>query len=157
MMLQFRTLGGQLFPAAKYGDYAGANRALQREPGLVDERDPETSWTALMYALAHGHAEVAGLLLEKGARSDLESKRPYRKFVPGSQVLDHREAFGEGLGEPRRVAEGLGESTFTFHRGCAKHKCMPQAAQNTAIDFDILPRHKKKTTELLNARPRELP
>ena len=117
MVLRFRTLTGQLFPAAKYGDYAGARRVLQREPGLVDGRDPDTSWTALMYAIAHGRADVAALLLEQGASSDVESTRPYRKFVPGSEVQVHRDVFGEGLGEPHRVAEGMGESTFTFHRG----------------------------------------
>lgn len=55
--------------AADFGDRAGVMEFLDKYPDQIDVKN-SNGMTALMFAAAWGHADIAALLLEKGADVD---------------------------------------------------------------------------------------
>ena len=81
-----------LHRAAEQGDIEAVRRHLDRG-ATVDSQD-EKGWTALMFASAWGHKELASVLLsDGGAKVNLQSKGSSAHCVPGaksSSALQHR-------------------------------------------------------------------
>ena len=91
-------------------------------------RDGETSWTALLYSIAHNEDAVAKALIEAGADVNAESTKTYKKKKSdfgGLDMGDHERWYGDigekdprGNGDNEHLIGEMGWSTYNFYRGC---------------------------------------
>jgi ankyrin repeat protein len=63
-------MSAELFTAIKRGDKADTERALERDPALVDARD-ENGVSPLLTALYHGKGDIAAAILRRGPKLTL--------------------------------------------------------------------------------------
>jgi ankyrin repeat protein len=91
-----------IFDTIASGDPAKVRRKLAREPGAIDERDPE-GLSPLMRALYEGRPEMVELL--RGRRSELD--------LFEAAALGEADWVKRGLGRSRKRASAYSEDGFT--------------------------------------------
>jgi hypothetical protein len=62
-----QTERGRLFDAARQGDTAALASLLDRDPALLDAREPPYEWTLLHAAAERGRLAIVDLLLKRGS------------------------------------------------------------------------------------------
>jgi len=107
-------IDADLAQAAQSGDSARV-RSLLDKGAKVDGRDPQTTWTPLMWAARGGHVAAIRVLIGRGAQVNARSLGDARTYFPLAQSLRAQPKpapTAEGAAAPAAAAEAPEPSYF---------------------------------------------